>query len=271
MTAGVTDQGWQGPSATALRAVAGAYAARVHAAGDQAEQAAAAARALAGAFESAFAATVHPEAVAVDRARLLAAAANVFGQDAPASAALEADYEQMRTRNVTAMAGYHAAASVAAGQVTPWQPLRITVPGAAPGWFANAQAWRDYAAWNLAIGKNRLPGTTPQVVNYPGTAGLVNGLAAPTADASFAIGQRMLHADILSAVAIGQPVVVAGFSEAPSWSTTTRRIWPVCPTRRRRACCPSSSSPTRSADWPPPSCLPASPSRAWGTRWEPIR
>lgn len=63
------------------------------------------------------------------------------------------------------------------------------------------------------IGENWLPGTTAELVNYPATAGLINGLTAPTADASFAIGQQGLNTDIFNAVASGHPVVVAGFSE----------------------------------------------------------
>ena len=71
----------------------------------------------------------------------------------------------------------------------------------------------QYAALNAAIGENWFPGTTPEVVNYPAGAGLINSLTAPTANKSIAIGQQMLNSDILNAVATGQPVVVAGLSE----------------------------------------------------------
>ena len=125
------------------------------------------------------------------------------------------------------MVGYHAAASVAGGQLMPWQQLpqslpgqvsgfnglRITVPGAAPGLLTGSMTPKQYAALNLAIGENWFPGTTPKVVNYPATAGLLSGLTAPTANQSFAIGQQTLNADILNAVATGQPVVVTGLSE----------------------------------------------------------
>lgn len=214
VTTDVAQRWWRGPSSAAMGGVAAAYGAWLRTAGERAEQTATQARAVAGAFESALAATVCPAAVAANRARLLASAAsNVFGQNAAVIAALEAEYERMWAQDVTAMAGYHVAASAAAAQVTPWQPLRITVPGASPGWLAGVEALRQYAVWNAAIGENWLPGTLAQIVNYPATAGLISGLTAPSANASFAIGQRVLNNDIFSAVASGHPVVVAGFSE----------------------------------------------------------
>ncbi len=126
------------------------------------------------------------------------------------------------------MVGYHTAVSVAGARLMPWQRLpqslpvqvsasfsgtRITVPGAAPGRLTGHETPQQYAAINAAIGENWFPGTTPEVVNYPATAGLVSGLRAPTADQSFAIGQQALNTDILNATAGGQSVVVTGLSE----------------------------------------------------------
>jgi PPE-repeat protein len=48
---------------------------------------------------------------------------NLFGQNAPAIAAAEAEYEQMWAQDVAAMAGYHAGASAAAAQLAPLQSL----------------------------------------------------------------------------------------------------------------------------------------------------
>jgi hypothetical protein len=87
------------------------------------------------------------------------------------------------------------------------------VPGAAPGLLTGHETPQQYAAINAAIGENWFPGTTPEVVNYPATAGFLTSLTAPTANRSIAIGQQMLNADILNAVATGRPVVVAGLSE----------------------------------------------------------
>ncbi len=90
---------------------------------------------------------------------------------------------------------------------------RITVPGAAPGLLTGSETPQQYAALNAAIGENWFPGTTPEVVNYPATAGVLSGFTAPTANQSFAIGQQMLNTDILNATANGKPVVVTGLSE----------------------------------------------------------
>jgi PE-PPE domain len=95
---------------------------------------------------------------------------------------------------------------------------RIVVPGASPlpeplntllGGLTPAQ----YDALNLQIGANWLPGTTPEVVDYPATGGPLWGLTAPTANESIAIGQADLNTAIMNAVADGNPVVVAGLSE----------------------------------------------------------
>ncbi len=229
VTSGLSGGWWQGPSSAAMGDAAAAYVAWLGAAATQAEQAAAQARVTAGAFEAAFTETVHPSAVAANRAQLVSlVGSNLFGQNATAIAAIEAQYEQMWARDVAAMVGYHAAASVAGGRLMPWQRLpqslpvqvsasfsgtRITVPGAAPGLLTGHETPQQYAAINAAIGENWFPGTTPEVVNYPATAGVISGLTAPTANQSFAIGQQTLNADILNAVATGQPVAVTGLSE----------------------------------------------------------
>ena len=229
VTSDLSSGSWQGPSAAAMREAAIPYVAWLAAAASQAGQSASQVRAAAGAFEAAFAATVHPAVVAANRTQLVSLArSNVFGLKAPAIAAVEAEYEQMWAQDVAAMVGYHATASAAEGQLMPWQRLprslptqasassggtRITVPGAAPGLLTGHETPQQYAAINAAIGENWFPGTTPEVVNYPATAGVVSGLKAPTANQSIAIGQQALNAEILSAVATGQPVVVAGLSE----------------------------------------------------------
>jgi PPE-repeat protein len=220
---------WRGASSSAMRGLAAAYVAWMHLAATHAEQAAAQASAATAAFEAAFAATVHPALVAANRAQLVSlAGSNVFGQYTPAIAAVEAEYEQMWAQDVGAMVGYHVAASVASGQLMPWQPVpaslpnqdlgtfngvRFAVPGAAPGLLTGGETLKQYAALNAMIGQNWFPGTTPGVVNYPATAGVISGLFKPTANQSFAIGQQALNTAILNAVGNGQPVVVTGLSE----------------------------------------------------------
>jgi PPE-repeat protein len=45
---------------------------------------------------------------------------NLFGQNAPAIAAAECDYELMWAADVSAMAGYHSGASAVAARLAPW-------------------------------------------------------------------------------------------------------------------------------------------------------
>ncbi len=229
VTSGVSSESWQGPSSAAMGEVAAAYVGWLGGAATQAEQAATQARLAAAAFEAAFAATVHPATVSANRTQLVSLVrSNLFGQNASVIAAVEADYEQMWAQDVAAMLGYHASASVAGGQLMPWQQLaqslagqvdgtsgetRITVPGASPGLLTGNASLENYAALNNAIGENWFPGTIAEVVNYPATAGVISGLFAPTANQSFAIGMQALNTDILNAVGTGQPVVVAGLSE----------------------------------------------------------
>jgi PPE-repeat protein len=67
---------------------------------------------------------VHPLQVAANRNGLVQLVmSNLFGQNAPAIAAVEADYERMWAQDVAAMAGYHAGASAAAAQLAPLQAL----------------------------------------------------------------------------------------------------------------------------------------------------
>ncbi|OBK46149.1 PPE family protein [Mycobacterium sp. 1081908.1] len=92
---------------------------------------------MAGAFESALAATVHPVLVAANRSDLVSLVmSNLFGQNAPAIAETESQYEQMWAQDVAAMVGYHGGASVAAAQLgAPMQALQNL-----PGMVANAAA-----------------------------------------------------------------------------------------------------------------------------------
>jgi PPE-repeat protein len=235
VVSGLTSGPWRGPSAAVMREAAAPYVAWLTAATSRAEQSATQIRAAAAAFEAAFAATVHPAVVAANRAQLVSLVrSNLLGLNAPAIAAVEADYEQMWAQDVAAMVAYYGKASMALGQLTPWQPPLQSLPGEASGSSGeiritvamNSPLYApkivqeiegltapQYAALNAEIGENWFPGTSPEVVNYPAGAGLINGLIAPTANESIAIGQQMLNTDILNAVATGHPVVVAGLSE----------------------------------------------------------
>ncbi|HSS23520.1 MAG TPA: PPE family protein [Mycobacterium sp.] len=119
MTSGLTD-GWQGAAATVMSQTAAPYIRWLNAAAAQAERTAIQARAAADAYESAFAATVSPQAIAANRAlRTSLVATNSLGQSTPAIAAAEADYEKMWVQDAAAMYAY-ADASAAAATMTPF-------------------------------------------------------------------------------------------------------------------------------------------------------
>ncbi|WP_152317843.1 PPE family protein, partial [Mycobacterium tuberculosis] len=91
------------------------------AAAASAESAAGQARAVVGVFEAALAATVDPFVIAANRSRLVSLAlSNLFGQNTPAIAAAEFDYELMWAQDVAAMLGYHTGASAAAEALAPF-------------------------------------------------------------------------------------------------------------------------------------------------------
>lgn len=114
---------------------------------------------------------------------------------------------------------------------------RITVPGAGPLYYPTAISQLPYLGqifmqgiegppsvsilqWydllNHSIGKNWFPDTTARVVNFPASIGIVSGsLSAPTANEAIAIGQGMLHAEIMNAYTNGDgsPVNIAALSQ----------------------------------------------------------
>lgn len=97
-----------------------------------AEGAAGLARAAVSVFEEALAATVHPAMVAANRAQVASlVASNLFGQNAPAIAALESLYECMWAQDAAAMAGYYVGASAVATQLASWLQRLQSIPGAA--------------------------------------------------------------------------------------------------------------------------------------------
>jgi PPE-repeat protein len=131
VTSDLTGQAWQGPAAAAMMAAATPYAGFLSAAATQAQTASAQAQAVAAVFESSLAATVHPVMVASNRSDLVSLVmSNLFGQNAPAIAATEAEYEQMWAQDVAAMVGYHAGASAAGGALGPLHNLATQLASA---------------------------------------------------------------------------------------------------------------------------------------------
>ncbi|MHA7650468.1 PPE family protein [Mycobacterium sp. ML4] len=133
---------WQGSAASAMTASATPYLAWLSAASAQADNAAALARTAASAFEAAQAAMVHPVAIAANRNQLVSLVmSNLFGFNAPAIAAAEAEYELMWAQDIAAMLGYHGEASAIASALAPFaQPLTnlAGLPAQAAGALAAA-------------------------------------------------------------------------------------------------------------------------------------
>ncbi|KAA1250948.1 PPE family protein [Mycobacterium simiae] len=126
MASGLASSAWRGPSAAAMMAAAPPYVGWLQSAATQAEQAAGQATVAAGLYEAVRAATVPPAFVAANRSHLVGLVlTNLFGQNAPAIAAAEAQYEQMWAQDVSAMFGYHSTASAVASALTPFtRPLQ---------------------------------------------------------------------------------------------------------------------------------------------------
>ncbi|OBJ62941.1 PPE family protein, partial [Mycobacterium asiaticum] len=143
VTSGLVNDAWQGPAALEMAAAATPYTAWLSAAGVAAEQAASQARAVVSAFETARSMVVHPALIAGNRNSLVSlVVSNLFGQNAPAIAAMEEIYEQFWAQDIVAMLGYHGGASAAAAALTPFAKL--------PGQLAGAGGWVNAAATELA-------------------------------------------------------------------------------------------------------------------------
>ncbi|OBI24664.1 PPE family protein [Mycobacterium sp. E2238] len=120
---------WVGPSSGSMAAAAAPYVSWMNSTAAQAQQTASQLGAAVAAYEAAFAATVPPPQIEVNRALLASlVATNLLGQNTPAIAATEAQYSEMWAQDAAAMYGY-AGASAAATRLTPFAaPQQTTNP-----------------------------------------------------------------------------------------------------------------------------------------------
>ena len=117
VTALVSEE-WLGPTSSSMAAAVTPYTGWMSTTGAQAEQAASQATAAASAYETAFAMTVPPAEVTVNRTQLaLLVATNFLGLNTAAIAANEAEYSEMWAQDAAAMYGY-AASSAGASRLT---------------------------------------------------------------------------------------------------------------------------------------------------------
>ncbi|WP_301147557.1 PPE family protein [Mycobacterium simiae] len=120
---------WLGPSSLSMVAAVAPYVSWLSSSAEQVGQTASQAGLAVAAYEAAFAVTVPPAEIELNRALLASlVATNVFGQNTPAIAATEAQYAQMWAQDVSMMQGY-AEASAAATRLTPFTaPSQTTNP-----------------------------------------------------------------------------------------------------------------------------------------------
>lgn len=217
VTSGLVSGSWQGASAAAMAAAAAPYAGWLSAAAASAESSAVQAKAVVAAFEAVVATAVHPEVIAANRSQFVSLAlSNIFGQNTPAIAATEFDYELMWAQDVAAMAGYHLNASAVASALQsftePAQVLRglgnaANAAGAA-GWAA--QGLLNSGSTGFATGALGAA-TGPGLLN-PG--GLLSGLGA-TGGPTFDLFPITLPLDLNVAGGIG-PIAIEPIQILPT-------------------------------------------------------
>jgi PPE-repeat protein len=131
---------WTGPSATAMIASVQPYLAWMQATAGTAAQMSMAATTMASSFAATELAVVHPSVVAANRMQLAhLIATNLFGINAPAIAATEAQYVQMWAGNTAALLGYNAT-SLQTMTLQPFTPPPQTTNPAGVGTQAAVQA-----------------------------------------------------------------------------------------------------------------------------------
>lgn len=183
VTSGLVVGWWQGSASAAMVDAAASYIGWLSTSAAHAEGAAGLARAAVSVFEEALAATVHPAMVAANRAQVASlVASNLFGQNAPAIAALESLYECMWAQDAAAMAGYYVGASAVATQLASWLQRLQSIP-------------------------------TPQGL-YP-----VVVIKNLTFDSSVAQGAVILESAIRQQIAAGNNVTVFGYSQSATISS----------------------------------------------------
>ncbi|BBZ48246.1 PPE family protein [Mycobacterium parmense] len=162
-------QDWQGPTSMSMAAAVAPYVTWMRATAEQCEQAANQATAAAGAYETAYAMTVPPPLIAVNRAQLMTlVATNIFGQNTPAIMATEAQYSEMWAQDATAMYNYAASSASASAFSVFAPPPQTTNPGGVAG---QAGAVAQSAGGNVQSATTQLMSTVPQALQGLSTPG----------------------------------------------------------------------------------------------------
>ncbi|ORA79079.1 PPE family protein [Mycobacterium malmoense] len=173
--------GWSGPSAMAMASAAVPYVSWMSTTAAAAAEAGAQANAAVGAYEAAFAMTVPPAEIAINRALVMAlTATNILGQNSPAIAALEAQYAEMWAQDVAAMNGYAVSAQAAVQVPTLSIPPTITNAMTSAGSITDGAS--VLAALTTlgtqvqgALGALTVAPPVAELLNVTGLSSLVNG------------------------------------------------------------------------------------------------
>ncbi|OBF53218.1 hypothetical protein A5787_06215 [Mycobacterium sp. 852002-50816_SCH5313054-b] len=192
---------WHGPASAAMTASATPYVEWLTTTAQQTKQTAMQARAAAAAFDQAFAMTVPPPAIAINRAQLQALiATNFFGQNTAAIAATEAQYAEMWAQDATAMNGY-AVSSAAASRLTSFaSPAQNTNPG---GVNEQTAAANQAAADPFATIYSLLQGLSTQLSNAIGNLLNLSPIPISTNPLSVLDSIQLLNTGIQGTAAMG--------------------------------------------------------------------
>ncbi|OBK16226.1 PPE family protein [Mycobacterium asiaticum] len=238
---------WTGPASTLMSAAATPYVGWLNSAAGQAESAAGQARAAAALFDTALTATVHPAAVTANRVTLMSlVATNFLGQNTPAIAGTELDYQEMWAQDVAAMAGYQAGAVSVGSALAPLTvPPTILTDVASQAVSGLSSALQSVVSGLpveslsslvqvAALPVSMLLSPIMSLAQSANGAGLTStaalGAEVPTLAGNLAAGAPPMGGGGLGAVAanLGRGRLVGALSAPPSWSgSTPDRVSPM--------------------------------------------
>ncbi|MBV8787137.1 MAG: PPE domain-containing protein [Mycobacterium sp.] len=175
---------WVGPSSGAMVGAVAPYVSWMNTTAAQAQETASQLGSAVAAYEAAYAATVPPPEIEVNRALLASlVATNILGQNTPAIATTESQYSEMWAQDAAAMYGY-AGASAAATRLTPFNPPPTTTN--------QSGSTMQAAAVNHAAASSAGPSTKSALSAVPNTLqGLSNGTIATPSDLDPGLGSLL--------------------------------------------------------------------------------
>jgi PPE-repeat protein len=182
---GLMTDGWRGPSSTMMADALAPYLAWMHNTAAAAEQTSVQATTAAAAYQSAFAQMVPPPLIEANRTQMMAlVASNFFGQNSPAIATTEADYDAMWAQDASAMYGYQASSSSTASGLTPFTDPPPTTNPAGVGAATHAAASPAQAATQLPTAMQAPTPPTPPVFDAATVISLGTGALSATSAAA---------------------------------------------------------------------------------------